>query len=47
LRNLTPGDFAVVARQLRYRPTAEPAEIVERLALEAAAKPERGAPIGF
>jgi SpoVK/Ycf46/Vps4 family AAA+-type ATPase len=47
LRNLTPGDFAVVARQLRYRPTAEPAEIVERLTLEAAAKPERGAPIGF
>ncbi|WP_242653359.1 ATP-binding protein [Sphingomonas jatrophae] len=47
LRNLTPGDFAVVSRQLRYAPVSDAEELVERLALEAAAKPETGVPIGF
>jgi SpoVK/Ycf46/Vps4 family AAA+-type ATPase len=44
---LTPGDFAVVKRQLRYRPDAAAGEILALLAAEAAAKPERPAKIGF
>lgn len=44
---LTPGDFAVVARQLRYRPAAEPAEIVALLEAEAEAKPNPPGRIGF
>ncbi|HEX8624431.1 MAG TPA: AAA family ATPase [Allosphingosinicella sp.] len=44
---LTPGDFAVVRRQLRYRPEAGPGEIVALLEAEAKAKPERVARIGF
>ncbi len=48
LHGLTPGDLAVVARQLRYlkdRPTS--ADIVARLAAELAAKLEGGGRIGF
>ena len=44
---LTPGDFAVVKRQLRYRPEAGAEEIVALLEAEAKAKPERSARIGF
>jgi len=44
---LTPGDFAVVARQLRYRDEASPTEILALLDAEARAKPEAMAPIGF
>jgi AAA+ superfamily predicted ATPase len=44
---LTPGDFAVVGRQLRYRPEAGPDEILSLLEGEAKAKPERVARIGF
>ncbi|HEY0313462.1 MAG TPA: ATP-binding protein [Allosphingosinicella sp.] len=44
---LTPGDFAVVKRQLRYRGEAGPAEIVALLAAEAKAKPERPVKLGF
>ena len=44
---LTAGDFAVVRRQLRYRPDAEPAEIVALLEAEARAKPERPVKLGF
>ncbi|MET1112043.1 MAG: ATP-binding protein [Allosphingosinicella sp.] len=44
---LTPGDFAVVRRQLRYRPEARTEEIVALLESEAKAKPERVAKIGF
>jgi AAA+ superfamily predicted ATPase len=44
---LTPGDFAVVARQLRYRSGAFAAEILGLLEAEARAKPEPAAPIGF
>ncbi len=47
LRNLTPGDFSVVARQLRHAPAADAGEIVDRLRLESLVKPERGARIGF
>jgi AAA+ superfamily predicted ATPase len=44
---LTPGDFAVVARQLRYREEASSAEILGLLEAEARAKPEPAVPIGF
>lgn len=44
---LTPGDFAVVARQLRYRDMASASEILGLLEAEARAKPEPAAPIGF
>jgi hypothetical protein len=44
---LTPGDFVVVARQLRYRPEASPAAILGLLEAEARAKPERPVKIGF
>jgi AAA+ superfamily predicted ATPase len=44
---LTPGDFAVVKRQLRYRPDARPGDILALLAAEAKAKPERPVKIGF
>ncbi|KQM86581.1 AAA family ATPase [Sphingomonas sp. Leaf23] len=44
---LTPGDFAVVARQLRYSPAAGAAELVELLKAEVAAKPGVSARLGF
>jgi len=44
---LTPGDFALVARQLRYGEGAAPAQILALLEAEARAKPEPMAPIGF
>jgi SpoVK/Ycf46/Vps4 family AAA+-type ATPase len=44
---LTPGDFAVVRRQLRYRPEAQAVEILDLLEAEARAKPERPAKVGF
>jgi SpoVK/Ycf46/Vps4 family AAA+-type ATPase len=47
LGGLTPGDFAVVKRQLRYRPEARPGEILALLEAEAKAKPERSVRIGF
>jgi SpoVK/Ycf46/Vps4 family AAA+-type ATPase len=47
LAALTPGDFAVVKRQLRYRDRAGAGEILDLLAAEAAAKPEAGCRIGF
>ena len=47
LAGLTPGDFAVVRRQLRYRPDAASAEILDRLDAEVRAKPERSVAIGF
>ena len=47
LRNLTPGDFAVVARQLRQVECPTAPDIVERLRRELACKPELGSPIGF
>lgn len=46
-RNLTPGDFAVVARQMRFAPARDAEDIGERLAAEAAAKPESRRRIGF
>ncbi|WP_343685207.1 ATP-binding protein [Asticcacaulis sp.] len=47
LRNLTPGDFAVVKRQLRHAPTANPQLILARLRNESEVKPETGVKIGF
>jgi transitional endoplasmic reticulum ATPase len=47
ITGLTPGDFAVVARQLRYQPGATAAELLAMLAAEAAAKPEPTGRIGF
>jgi len=44
---LTPGDFALVARQLRYRGAATSAEILALLEAEARAKPEPTERIGF
>lgn len=44
---LTPGDFAVVARQLRWTGAASPAELLERLRVEAVCKPGGGGRIGF
>jgi SpoVK/Ycf46/Vps4 family AAA+-type ATPase len=44
---LTPGDFAVVKRQLRYRETARAGEILGLLEAEAKAKPERAVKVGF
>ena len=47
LTNLTPGDFAVVKRGLRFRPLADTRVILDALAVEVAAKPEMGTRIGF
>ncbi|QNP43807.1 AAA family ATPase [Sphingomonas daechungensis] len=44
---LTPGDFAVVKRQLRYRTDCTAKEIVELLRREAEAKPGPTGRIGF
>ena len=44
---LTPGDFAVVRRQLRYRPELDSSAIVALLEAEARAKPERPVKVGF
>lgn len=47
VEGLTPGDFAVVARQLRHWPTADATALVERLQAEVAAKPGGMARVGF
>ncbi|MCJ2183099.1 ATP-binding protein, partial [Novosphingobium sp. 1949] len=47
LAGLTPGDFAVVARQLRHAPARDAGEIVQRLAAECAVKPQGRGRIGF
>ncbi|HEY0013142.1 MAG TPA: AAA family ATPase [Allosphingosinicella sp.] len=44
---LTPGDFAVVKRQLRYGGAGTPQEILAALEAEARAKPEASTAIGF
>lgn len=46
LTNLTPGDFAVVARQIVSGATPSPDALVAQLAAESTWKPDRGA-IGF
>lgn len=47
VRGLTPGDFAVVARQLRHAPARDAGDLVDRLRAETAARPQAGARIGF
>lgn len=47
MRALTPGDMAVVKRQLRFAGNADAGEILARLKAEVAAKPETGGRIGF
>jgi AAA+ superfamily predicted ATPase len=47
IRNLTPGDFAVVAKQLRHSKPMSAQEIVARLALEAGSKAGVQHRIGF
>lgn len=47
LSNLTPGDFAVVARQLRHAPALDTQDIVNRLRQESLMKPERFGRVGF
>jgi hypothetical protein len=47
LRGITPGDLAVVARQLRHDPARDGHEIVTRLKAELAAKHGSPQPIGF
>lgn len=47
LRGLTPGNFAVVKRQMRYWRECSPSAIIEALRVEIEAKPKMAAPIGF
>jgi len=48
LHHLTPGDFATVLRQSRFRPVSHSEELLERLQKECALKPvERQRAIGF
>lgn len=47
LGGLTLGDFAVVARQLRFTGAMDDAALVERLRRERAARPAMPQPIGF
>jgi hypothetical protein len=45
---LTPGDFAVLERQQRFRPFVDAAQWIDGLAAECARKPGRSRPaIGF
>jgi len=47
LRNLTPGDFAVVKKQLRFKKDPSVADISSALLKEARLKPEASTTIGF
>ena len=48
LGHLTPGDFAAVAQQVRFRPAATALELAQRLSAESSLKPEsRQRAIGF
>ena len=47
LRGLTPGDFAVVKRQLRHAPASDAGSILASLGRELAAKPGQPGRIGF
>jgi transitional endoplasmic reticulum ATPase len=47
LRNLTPGDYAAVARQHKFRPVHSAEAFVHVLELEAARKEDSGRPMGF
>ncbi|NTV95361.1 MAG: AAA family ATPase [Thiobacillus sp.] len=47
LANLTPGDYAAVARQHRFRPMGSAADLVAALEAECAVKEGARSPIGF
>ena len=47
LRELTPGDFAAVSRQHRFRPIGSPADFVAALEVECAMKEGAKGPFGF
>lgn len=47
LRNVTPGDFAAVMRQHRFRPIVSAAAFVQALGQECTLKSPAAAPIGF
>lgn len=47
LRNLTPGDFAAVARQNRFRPILSASALIDALAQECALKAPVSSAIGF
>ncbi|MBO6508692.1 MAG: AAA family ATPase [Roseibium sp.] len=47
LRNLTPGDFSVVRKQMRFNKDPSVEEITSALLKEARLKPEASTPIGF
>ena len=47
LKTLTPGDFATIMRQNRFRPMTSVAEIIGALQAECSLKPSTGKAIGF
>lgn len=47
LRCLTPGDFATVMRQQRFRPVAAPQQLINALQTEYSLKPAAGQAMGF
>ena len=47
VESLTPGDFLVVARQLRHVPARDAEDLLDRLRVEAAAKPGSASRVGF
>jgi SpoVK/Ycf46/Vps4 family AAA+-type ATPase len=47
LRTITPGDFATIMRQNRFRPMTRVAEIIGALHAECSLKPSTGKAIGF
>ena len=47
VESLTPGDFLVVARQLRYAPAKGTEDLLNRLRMEASAKPGGTGRVGF
>ena len=47
VEGLTPGDFAVVARQLRHWPAVDAADLVARLRAEVAVRPGMSIRLGF
>ena len=47
LHNLTPGDYAAVSRQHRFKALRDPAAFISALELEASLKEVIGRSIGF
>lgn len=47
LADITPGDFALIARQSGFNPLKDGQDLLRRLQNEAALKTKKGAKIGF